>query len=300
MSMNPTALTPKRIIGGAITLLLLLTLTCVATHGPLLAKGKALGTGSTAPVHPAVLRVKLSGSRVTLFGVLPDESTRRRLVTGATKAFGEKQVIDQLKIDPEVSHPEWQETVSRLFPLVKGRLNEGELELKERTIVVRGEIQSEEAKTQFLRKVFAATGAELTVNDQLVVSIEIPITSPAASGLQQRINDEMRGKSIEFSSATSDIKPHSKKLLDSIAGVLKSEPEIRVEIEGHTDSKGDEKRNMKLSEQRAEAVQKYLVGRGIAATRLVATGRGATKPIADDTTELGQRQNRRIELRVLE
>jgi len=92
------------------------------------------------------------------------------------------------------------------------------------------------------------------------------------------------------------IRPESKPVLEEVLGVLKGEPGWKVVIEGHTDSTGGESHNLALSQQRADAVKAYLVAGGIAADRLQTKGFGAGKPVADNGTELGRAQNRRVEL----
>ena len=88
--------------------------------------------------------------------------------------------------------------------------------------------------------------------------------------------------------------------LDRIAAVLVEFPELKVRVEGHTDSTGRDETNLVLSQQRAEAVLGALVERGIAAERLTAAGLGKAKPIASNDTQAGRSQNRRVEIYVLE
>lgn len=88
--------------------------------------------------------------------------------------------------------------------------------------------------------------------------------------------------------------------LDRIAAVLVEFPELKVRIEGHTDSTGRDETNLVLSQQRAEAVLGALVARGVAAERLTAAGLGKAKPIASNETQAGRSQNRRVEIYVLE
>jgi outer membrane protein OmpA-like peptidoglycan-associated protein len=78
---------------------------------------------------------------------------------------------------------------------------------------------------------------------------------------------------------------------------VKQQPTLRLEIQGHTDNVGAPERNRRLSEARAAAVKQYLVSNfGIAADRLTTSGLGDTKPVADNATEQGKAQNRRVEL----
>lgn len=106
------------------------------------------------------------------------------------------------------------------------------------------------------------------------------------------------GIHFEFDKAI--IKERSKSILDKVAGILKEHSQMRVRIEGHTDSKGSDEYNDRLSEERARAVRDYLIGAGIEKERLVAIGRGAKEPIADNSTEESRARNRRIEFVILE
>ncbi|RKX69963.1 hypothetical protein DRP53_06475, partial [candidate division WOR-3 bacterium] len=96
------------------------------------------------------------------------------------------------------------------------------------------------------------------------------------------------------------IKPESYPILDEAAAILTSHPEIRVEIQGHTDSIGSDAYNLKLSNLRANAVRTYLIERhGIDPSRLVARGYGESRPIADNRTKEGRAQNRRVDFVIL-
>jgi outer membrane protein OmpA-like peptidoglycan-associated protein len=101
---------------------------------------------------------------------------------------------------------------------------------------------------------------------------------------------------ILFDLDSATIRGESKPVLDEVLAVLEGEPGWKVIIEGHTDSTGSDSHNMALSQQRAGSVKAYLVAGGIDAGRLQAKGFGASKPVADNATELGRAQNRRVEL----
>ena len=106
---------------------------------------------------------------------------------------------------------------------------------------------------------------------------------------------------IYFETGENKIKKESLSLIDEIAGVLKKNMQIKkIRIEGHTDNVGDPADNLKLSADRADAVRKHLIGRGVAAIRLEAQGDGDTKPLADNATEEGRATNRRVEFVILE
>ncbi len=104
---------------------------------------------------------------------------------------------------------------------------------------------------------------------------------------------------VNFKSGSAAIDPSSYPELVDIAATMLIRPGMTVEIGGHTDSKGAAAMNRKLSLKRAEAVKKYLVGKGVQASQLKAKGYGEAQPIASNKTEKGRAQNRRIELKVL-
>ncbi len=102
--------------------------------------------------------------------------------------------------------------------------------------------------------------------------------------------------SVRFDSGTANIKAESLAIIEKAAGVMtKLNPATRIAIHGHTDNRGDAADNMKLSEQRANAVMAKLVALGVKSTQLSAAGFGDTKPVADNSTKEGRAQNRRIE-----
>ena len=101
---------------------------------------------------------------------------------------------------------------------------------------------------------------------------------------------------ILFDTDSARIRPESLPTLDEVVRLLAGEPGWSLTIEGHTDATGTPAHNQTLSEQRAASVRDYLVSRGAASSRLNSVGFGQSKPVADNATELGRAQNRRVEL----
>jgi len=103
-----------------------------------------------------------------------------------------------------------------------------------------------------------------------------------------------------FESGSSVIIEVEKKELIDLAVVIKAFNNIKISVEGHTDSRGDERSNQELSEKRAISVKDFLVSEGINEDRLSTKGYGETRPIASNTTTDGKAKNRRVEIAVLE
>jgi outer membrane protein OmpA-like peptidoglycan-associated protein len=106
----------------------------------------------------------------------------------------------------------------------------------------------------------------------------------------------LRAVHFDFNKAT--IRPDAQPILDEAVRMLKERGEVSVIVEGHTDSIGSDAYNMKLSMRRADAVKRYLVEHGIAASRITTEGFGKRQPVASNATAEGRAQNRRVELRV--
>jgi outer membrane protein OmpA-like peptidoglycan-associated protein len=100
---------------------------------------------------------------------------------------------------------------------------------------------------------------------------------------------------INFDVDKAIIKPESMGTLNMIVQVLKDNPDLKFEIDGHTDNSGNAAHNLQLSQQRSDAVKAQLISMGITASRLSTKGFGDTKPVSDNTTPEGKANNRRVE-----
>jgi outer membrane protein OmpA-like peptidoglycan-associated protein/Tol biopolymer transport system component len=107
-------------------------------------------------------------------------------------------------------------------------------------------------------------------------------------------------KNVFFETDSYSLKKESRLELNKVVKLLETNPNIRVEIGGHTDNTGTAEYNQKLSENRAKAVTDYLISSSIAADRIVSKGYGFSKPVVPNTSEDGRAQNRRTELKVIE
>ncbi|HRH10318.1 MAG TPA: OmpA family protein, partial [Bacteroidia bacterium] len=107
-------------------------------------------------------------------------------------------------------------------------------------------------------------------------------------------------KNIFFDFDKATIRKESANELERLIKLLNDNPSIKIELGSHTDSKGSDEYNMKLSDNRSKSVVDYLIGKGIPATRLTAKGYGETKPIDTNDTDEGRQNNRRTEFKILE
>ena len=121
--------------------------------------------------------------------------------------------------------------------------------------------------------------------------------SEAARAVEQAIaqTGKFVTNNILFDTGKATIKPESQAEIARIAEYMKANPTARFEVQGHTDSQGSDKINDPLSQQRAEAVVKALEALGVDGFNLRAVGKGSHEPVADNSTEAGRAQNRRVE-----
>jgi outer membrane protein OmpA-like peptidoglycan-associated protein len=115
-------------------------------------------------------------------------------------------------------------------------------------------------------------------------------TKESARGLIVNVSD------VLFDTGMHTLKPGAREKLARVAGILLTYPDLRLEVDGHTDSVGDDDYNQTLSERRAESVRAYLVQQGISPSAIVALGYGKSQPVASNSLAAGRQQNRRVEL----
>jgi len=137
--------------------------------------------------------------------------------------------------------------------------------------------------------------------DMQYTKMQVPADPEATYEVQIRIDPpkEFVLKNVYFETGKSILQPSSYKALNDLVEVLKLKSAMVIEIQGHTDNVGSNPDNLKLSQDRAEAVKKYLLSKGIAAGRVGAKGFGHTRPVAENDTEEGRARNRRTSLKVI-
>jgi OmpA-OmpF porin, OOP family len=119
-----------------------------------------------------------------------------------------------------------------------------------------------------------------------------------AVGCPRKGSITLEGVTFELNAAR--LTDGSRSILDPVAADLQKFPQLRIELQGHTDSAGSDQYNLELSQQRADAVRSYLIERGVAPSQLVAKGYGESQPAASNDTAPGRATNRRVVMLVLD
>ena len=129
---------------------------------------------------------------------------------------------------------------------------------------------------------------------------EIKQTLPGAE--VERVNEGIKvtlpERMVNFGFDSSELSATSRANLDKLADILKNNEDTNINIYGHTDSKGTDSYNQALSERRAAAVKSYLVGKGVASSRMYTMGMGESDPKSSNDTEAGRAENRRVEFAI--
>jgi len=149
-------------------------------------------------------------------------------------------------------------------------------------------------KRQLLARVNQAIGVR-TVSDELTIFDPAVAAEQRAKAFNTQLSS-IDVSALAFEPNSASLTSQSRPALDSLAVLLLQYPEQRVRVAGHTDNTGRPAVNLRISRERADAVAKYLVSRGVTTSQVVARGFGATRPIADNSTEAGRARNRRIEI----
>lgn len=208
------------------------------------------------------------------------------------------------------ARPAWLKSV---ITDLKGRAYEWiDVELADKVATVSGEapdVDSQRFGFEAAAEAIKATpeGGDLLVIDNvslkgggagLGAALKALGLSPEAGACQNAFKSTLAGRTINFEVGSANINADSARLLDALTGVAIRCKAYKVEIAGHTDLSGSPRRNLALSEARANAVRDYLLAKGVDETQLEAVGYGQTRPLISARGPDADAQNRRIEFTV--
>ena len=281
-------------------------------------------TEPTTPAAPEVKEVAGLGTlgwlfnqdNVTVNGVVQNDGIKTSILDGVKKIAGNLPIIDQLKVDANAAKSSFSDfgglfDIFSKFPGVSGKFDDTLLKLS-------GLVKSDTDKVSLVDSLKFLLGGAFTVNaDDVSVQPAVivapatehthahtPATEPAPAVQAAAEEEEATlisdmtlaniDLNIQFDSGAATIKQRYNRMLNAFAHYL-IENNKGGEIVGHTDNSGDAAMNLRLSEDRANAVRDYLIAQGVNPDSLVAIGYGQERPRADNGTEEGRAQNRRIE-----
>jgi OOP family OmpA-OmpF porin len=251
--------------------------------------GNADVGGRYSAVDPAELEINYLGGRLRVDGHSASRRHDFELQAGAASISANNRI----SLRPMVIAPDnWQALTAALLALVASsetaNLSVGPEALRVRAVV---------ADTAAWNTRLAAAAALLP--DSLVVQANVISVQPLAADACVVAYRELSRQPVVFDRASATLRTSSYAALDRHADFAMDCGQYDIAITGHTDDRGDEAVNTRLSQARARAVANYLANRGVAESRLVASGAGSSRPIASNDTAWGRVRNRRIEFELL-
>lgn len=148
---------------------------------------------------------------------------------------------------------------------------------------------------------FLIAVAEVDIGERQQATVQIRVVrKPSRPSVVLKNKQIALRRQISFATGSDEILPNSEPLLLEVADVLIRNPDLElVEIQGHTDNRGDYGVNMRLSQLRAESVLRWLIEHGVEPTRLTARGYGPKRPLAPNITQQNRARNRRVQFKIL-
>ena len=290
----------------ALTLLafLLLCIACILVHGEGIADALAgngavkaeqpIGTPPAAAISPSLL-VTMENGKIVLRGTLPNQASKDNVIVRAKGLYGAGGFVDELKIDANAKIEKWVASASTLLPSLGKEMLSGSVKIKDGELVATGEMATQAGKDSYLKSLQDTFQPDITVIDKLTVAKEV--TAEVVKTVQRDLDKELALEIVEFNTGSDVITPKGLATLDKVDTILKSAPNLTLEVGGHTDSVGDPAKNLDLSQKRAASVIKYMKGKGISDS-LTPKGYGQTQPKFSNDTVAHKQGNRRIEFKI--
>lgn len=237
--------------------------------------------------------------KVTLTGRLTDERTRDAVQSMALANFGPAAVTMSARLDPDL--PGGWPLRALLAVDVLSVLNNGTVRVRPDLVEVTGVTGIQDASDQISRLLAEKLGqnAVFALNVDYDEAFDPVAQLPTPARCKDWISEILAERKITFDAGSTTVTGESAEVLDEIAEVLRGCGRMSMEVAGHTDSQGRLETNMRLSQQRAEAVIAGLLARGALVSEFEAKGYGPEFPIADNGTEAGREANRRIEFSLI-
>ena len=236
-------------------------------------------------------RAALDRARAERERAQAEEARRRQAELDAESAAAARAVAERERLEIERSR---QEALKAQSDAEQARAAAEAARQSADAAKLAADAEAQQARAQAQQAQAAAAQAEQEkaalrerLREQLSVVLE---TRETARGLIVNVSD------VLFDTGSATLKPGAREKLARVAGILATHPDLKIEVEGHTDSVGGDSYNQRLSERRAESVRSYLVQQKIPPTAVDAQGFGEGRPVATNATTAGRQQNRRVEL----
>ncbi len=256
------------------------------------------GTGEGSG-PPEFIATRSPEGLVQLRGRLTDERQRSATESFARAQFGVGSVYAATRLDPELPDG-WSTRVLAALEALSF-LSKGVVVVQPDIVDIRGDTGLSDANAEIARILSEKLGEaeNYQVNVIYHEDLDPEAALPTPQECVEDVNAVLAETKIAFAPGSANIDGEARATIDKIAEILKTCPDVQMEIGGHTDSQGREEMNLSLSQNRAQAVLNALLARRILTSNLSARGYGEAVPVADNDSEEGREANRRIEFRLI-
>lgn len=259
---------------------------------------------STPPVYGNLdIAATFDGVRIVLNGTVFSTDQSVELVNAASSVVGPGNVVNNLAVtDLEEAVPRSDTRVTALGTVIAtfGGLLSADATVNDTDITVNGEAVDSDGQAAAATAVAASGAANLRPGGEIRIAVpvepelslqeEIDLLQAELDSLQEEIRE-----TVVFGVDSNELDLPAQQTLDKVVAAMTRYPRPVIEIGGHTDAGGDAEYNLDLSQRRADAVAAYIASVGVAPDRLSSAGFGETQPLADNDTDEGRLQNRRVE-----
>ena len=250
------------------------------------ASGPAAETMSPADTpaasdQPTQLRLQREGDALKVSGIVSNESVHTRIMNALKLVDGHSRIEDDIKIDPQAATIPFED-YSGLLSLLRG-YHDVNMNLESDALTLTGQVPSQQEKDTLTSRAQSLVGSSIQVHNQAEVVAPTQTKGNTATPAQ-----------VLFASGSAEVDARFHDRLDRLAQQI-NENGKRVRLVGFADESGTTPLNEVLSKRRAESVKAYLILRGVPADRIQTEGQGVQAPVADNATQQGRAQNRRVE-----
>ena len=242
--------------------------------------------------HISKLSILKTSDSITISGTFSSQDELNSLVE-KFKSRGLRVNKGLCVIDSDLKDEKWKEPVDSIiddFVL----FDKGAIQFDKDKFLVSGEVKKDGIKESINTSL---KDFQNTINISEDIVYKKP--TPTREQIEAKIKEILRLKHIRFHANSDELTEDSKPILDEVIEVILTVPNLKIEIDGYTDSDGDETKNLILSQKRADRVKEYLVEHGIKEENLKAVGFGEANPIVKNDSPENKQINRRVEFKIL-
>jgi len=256
------------------------------------------------------LKEKLTAAAAALVAAKEmGSASTEKLTTVQNELNTTKAQLEQLTQDKAAAETKLQEELQAKEAL-EAKLKE-EIQAKEnaQAELEKAQHQTEETQAQLaalqkakaeLEKTLEGVKKEKATLEEKLKEAQSAVYETQKKMVLSSIMNTFQLAKIKFQTGSAILTKKSKALLDKVAKIIQEHPEYHYIVQGHTDSKGNEEFNLKLSQNRAKSVADYLISQGVDASLLSYEGYGSSQPIADNATPEGRMKNRRVVFKIVD